>query len=73
MSNTTENPTEAAERLEHALERIALAMATSIARQGDAPAVPVADIAAEQEAKAVKARLEALIGKLRAGIAARAG
>lgn len=68
MDSATDNPTEAAQRLEHALERIALAMATSMAHQPDAPAAP----AASQEATEIKARLDALIGKLRAGLADRA-
>lgn len=77
MSSTTENPTEspsgAAERLEHALERIALAMASSMARQGGVPAEQArVDDTAAREAEAVKARLDALIGKLRAGLAERA-
>lgn len=72
MSSTTENPTEAAERLEHALERIALAMASSMARQEGAPAEPARmDDTAAREAEAVKTRLDALIGKLRAGLAER--
>jgi len=65
MSSATDNPTEAARRLEHALERIALAMANSIAAE---PA-PVANAADAAQVEEVKARLDSLIGKLRAGLA----
>ncbi len=71
MSSATENPSEAAERLEHALERIALAMATSIRQQDGIQASPAVNADAAREAEAVKARLDALIGKLRAGLAER--
>ena len=66
MSSASDNPTEAARRLEHALERIALAMANSIA----AEPTQAADAANAAQAEEVKARLDSLIGKLRAGLAA---
>ena len=68
MSSTAETPSEAAQRLEHALERIALAMASPMA----AKAVPAA-AQPDHEAALVKARLDALILKLRTGLAERSG
>lgn len=58
----SETDNEAALRLERALERIALAAAQSMAAQvrGEAEAVEIAE---------VKARLDALIVRLRAGLA----
>ncbi len=69
MDNTTDNPTEAAQRLEHALERIALAMASSMRRAPEA----AEDAGTAAQATEVRARLDQLIDKLRAGLADRAG
>lgn len=68
MSSTAETPSEAAQRLEHALERIALAMASAMAAKAE-PAAAQPD----HEAALVKARLDALILKLRTGLAERSG
>lgn len=66
MNDDTENPNEAAKRLEAALERIALAAARSMAAKVEGrPEAP--------EITEVKARLDALIARLRAGLAARHG
>ena len=62
MSDETEDPAAAAQRLETALERIALAMAQSIA------AAPQGAAAGTPDEIAVKARLDALIARLRAGL-----
>ena len=61
MNDTSESPTDAAERLEAALERIALAAAQSVAANvGGEPELP--------EVAEVKQRLDALIARLRAGL-----
>lgn len=62
LSDTQEDPTEAAQRLETALERIALAVAQSMA---DAPQGAPAQA---PQAAEMKARLDALITRLRAGL-----
>jgi len=63
MDDGNDNPTQSAQRLEHALERIALAMANSMAAKAPEPA--------NQEAAEVKARLDALIDRLRTELAQR--
>lgn len=64
MSSASDNPTEAARRLEHALERIALAMANSLAGEP----MSASDSADAAQVELVKTRLDSLIRKLRAGL-----
>jgi len=64
MTSETENEAEAADRLERALERIALATAQSMAAR-------VNGAQEAQEITEVKARLDSLIARLRAGLADR--
>ncbi|MSP29781.1 MAG: hypothetical protein EXR09_04815 [Acetobacteraceae bacterium] len=67
MSSAAETPAEAAQRLEHALERISLAIASAMAAK-DEPEPSQPD---NGETAAVRARLDALLVKLRAGLAER--
>jgi len=71
MSGTGDNPNEAAERLERALERIAQAIA-SLREQVDAmEADPAVDRAPPRDDPAAKARLDAVIDRLHAGLGER--
>jgi hypothetical protein len=75
LSDTHEDPTAPAQRLETALERIALAVAQSMAQSGaqSGAAAPPGAAAQTPEAAQMKARLDALIARLRAGLGEKRG